>query len=502
VATIAVADGYSIRVRVKHGRLAISDGSGRQRRERAYSRIGDRPTRLVVIGQAGYVSLEALRWLNDIGAGLIHLDHNLKLVTVSSRLTLDDARLRRLQAKAAETSVGVEIAREIIRRKLAGQAAVLTSLDTAADDLEILEWARRDVEAAATLTEIRTAESGGAVAYWRALSALTVRFGKQDARRVPEHWQSVGKRHSPLTGSSRRAVRPFHALANYLYALLEAEARIACLACGLDPGLGIVHADQRARDSLALDIMEAVRPDIDAYLVNLIRERVFRARDFHETRQGSCRLLAPLTHTLTQTLPTWRGQIAPVAEIVARMLASSPGSRIERSHSPLTQANRRAAHPRLGNRRRRDPSPPEPALPPTCRACGGDLPARERRFCDACLDEERTAAFKLAGPAALAKARAEGKPVNHGGDVARKRGGTVSAQLRATRVWEVENRLPEPGEWDAIQDAIRNVPLNKLVEATGLSLRYVSLIRRGERRPHPRHWEAFATVCPGARQNA
>ena len=37
----------------------------------------------------------------------------------------------------------------------------------------------------------------------------------------------------------------------------------------------------------------------------------------------------------------------------------------------------------------------------------------------------------------------------------------------------------------------QNVPLSRLQRATGLSLRYASLIRRGERTPHPRHWAAF-----------
>jgi hypothetical protein len=41
---------------------------------------------------------------------------------------------------------------------------------------------------------------------------------------------------------------------------------------------------------------------------------------------------------------------------------------------------------------------------------------------------------------------------------------------------------------------IQEIPLSRLRRATGLSLRYVSLIRRGERTPHPRHWEAFASI--------
>jgi hypothetical protein len=42
---------------------------------------------------------------------------------------------------------------------------------------------------------------------------------------------------------------------------------------------------------------------------------------------------------------------------------------------------------------------------------------------------------------------------------------------------------------------IQDVPLSLLVKATGLSLRYVSQIRRGERVPHPRHWHAFRSVA-------
>jgi len=46
---------------------------------------------------------------------------------------------------------------------------------------------------------------------------------------------------------------------------------------------------------------------------------------------------------------------------------------------------------------------------------------------------------------------------------------------------------------------IRAIPLSRLQRATGLSLRYVSLIRRGERVPHPRLWQALLGAhAPGA----
>ena len=74
-----------------------------------------------------------------------------------------------------------------------------------------------------------------------------------------------------------------------MYALVEAETRIGCLIAGLDPGVGIVHADYRGRDSFALDLMEAVRPQVDGYVLDLAEQRVFRASDFHETRKGGKR---------------------------------------------------------------------------------------------------------------------------------------------------------------------------------------------------------------------
>jgi hypothetical protein len=44
---------------------------------------------------------------------------------------------------------------------------------------------------------------------------------------------------------------------------------------------------------------------------------------------------------------------------------------------------------------------------------------------------------------------------------------------------------------------IRAVPLSQLMRATGLSLRYCSQIRRGEKTPHPRHWAALLAAGSG-----
>jgi CRISPR-associated endonuclease Cas1 len=493
---IVVADGFGLRISVERGRLIVIDGVARNRQRRSFPRVGGtRLTRLLVLGGAGSITLAALRWIRDVGAALAHLDRDGSLVMVTARQGLDDPRLRRAQANAATTLVGLEVARDVLTRKLAGQARVLEAVEGSEEAREIIAWAGRAIDGARTIDECRSAEAQAAVAYWQVLASMELRFRRSDAERIPEHWHRAGVRHSPLTGSSRLAATPFHAIANYLYALVEAEASIACHAVGLDPGLGVVHADAPARDSLALDVMEAVRPEADAYLLALIRERTFRARDFHETERGVCRIRAPLTHSLAATLPTWRAHVAPVAEHVARILARDSGGR---APTHLTGARRRAAHPRLGRRVRATVTPPAPPLPATCRACGGELPSPGRRFCDDCLDDERTAAFREAGSAALARLMADGRDPSHGGAAAFKRGRSVSAQLRVSRAWDGPLPVPETFTRE-ILPLIRDVPLSQLMEATGLSLRYVSMIRRGERVPHPRHWDLFRATAVAQR---
>src|SRR5262249_30091626 len=129
-----------------------------------------------------------------------------------------------------------------------------------------------------------------------------------------------GTRKSLLSGSQRLAVNPPNAMLNYLYALLEAEARLAAAALGLDPGLGFIHLDTKARDSLACDLMEPVRPLVDAYVLDWLRSQPLRREWFFEQRNGNCRLMASLTIQLSETAPMWARAVGPLTEWIARQL--------------------------------------------------------------------------------------------------------------------------------------------------------------------------------------
>src|SRR5271166_2929616 len=127
----------------------------------------------------------------------------------------------------------------------------------------------------------------------------------EDTRKIPDHWKVFGTRISPASGSPRCAVNPANAILNYLYAILESESRLALAAVGLDPGLGFLHVDSRTRDSLACDLMEAVRPTVDAYVLDWLTHRLFQRKDFFEMADGTCRLMAGLCVQLSQTAEAW-----------------------------------------------------------------------------------------------------------------------------------------------------------------------------------------------------
>lgn len=50
-----------------------------------------------------------------------------------------------------------------------------------------------------------------------------------------------------LTNSPRLATNPANAILNYLYAILEVEARLALATLGLNPGIGVLHVDNNTR---------------------------------------------------------------------------------------------------------------------------------------------------------------------------------------------------------------------------------------------------------------
>ena len=112
-AGVLVVDGFGISLSVRYGKLRVEDGIGRQRRSLDLDRAGSGVERLVLIGHAGALTLEALRWLRAIGAAFVQIGRDGELITHSVPFGYDGHPIRRAQALAVTNGLDLAIAREL-----------------------------------------------------------------------------------------------------------------------------------------------------------------------------------------------------------------------------------------------------------------------------------------------------------------------------------------------------------------------------------------------------
>ncbi len=91
-----------------------------------------------------------------------------------------------------------------------------------------------------------------------------------------------------FTGRSRRPpLDAVNALLSFVYTLLLHDVRSALEAVGLDPQVGFLHRDRPGRPSLALDLMEELRPVLaDRLVLSLINRRQVRPKGFTRGETG------------------------------------------------------------------------------------------------------------------------------------------------------------------------------------------------------------------------
>src|SRR5690349_6785364 len=99
--------GYGINVHVDRGHLVVEDGIGAIRRYARFPRVGHKLDRVVVIGADGCVTLAALQWLADQKVAFIMLERNGSVLATTGPVRGSDARLRRSQACAHHSGLGL-----------------------------------------------------------------------------------------------------------------------------------------------------------------------------------------------------------------------------------------------------------------------------------------------------------------------------------------------------------------------------------------------------------
>ncbi|AMM84765.1 type I-C CRISPR-associated endonuclease Cas1c [Martelella sp. AD-3] len=237
----------------------------------------------VVVFGAVYCSPPLMGALADAGITLTFLTRSGKFQARLEGPVSGNVLLRRAQYRASDQPV--EIVRSIVTGKVANQRAVLmrslrdygseypSETRAALEDAgaRLARIARRSELSEDTVDGLRGLEGEAANLYFSVFDHLI---------RAPDPeicWR----------GRSRRPpLDPVNALLSFLYTLLVHDCRSALEAVGLDPAVGFLHRDRPGRPSLALDLMEELRPVLaDRLALSLFNRRQLRVSDF-EVRDG------------------------------------------------------------------------------------------------------------------------------------------------------------------------------------------------------------------------
>ena len=244
---------------------------------------------VVSFGRAG-ASPALLAACAEAGITVSHLAPNGRFLARVEGQRTGNVLLRRTQFRVADDPARkAVIVRGIVAAKAANQRAVVRralrdhgeAIGTTAH--AALEAAERRLTNVARRTFVVSDVDG-----LRGLEgeAALVYFG------VFAHLVRVDDPAFAFRGRSRRPpLDPVNALLSFLYAMLGHDCRSALEAHGLDPQVGFLHADRPGRASLALDLMEELRPVLaDRLALSLVNRRQLGADDFIVEEAGGVRL--------------------------------------------------------------------------------------------------------------------------------------------------------------------------------------------------------------------
>ena len=192
--------------------------------------------------------------------------------------------LRKTQYRVSENSAtSLEIGKNMLIGKVYNSRWVLErairdhalSVDT--DQLKatsgMLKEAVSRIEHAENIDSLRGIEGNAAANYFDVFNELILNRDEAFA----------------FHGRSRRPpLDNVNAMLSFAYGLLGRNCSAALESVGLDPYVGFVHTDRPGRESLALNLMEELRPAFaDRFVLSCINNRIVNAQMFEKTDSGA-----------------------------------------------------------------------------------------------------------------------------------------------------------------------------------------------------------------------
>lgn len=237
---------------------------------------------IVAFGHCG-ASPALMALCAESGVALTFLSENGRFMARVSGRVSGNVLLRRRQYRWADSEeeslriaasfiIGkITNSRTVLLRAVRDHEAVISSeavRNAAVELAERLRW----VGTSESLDDLRGLEGDAARAY----------FG------VFDHLILTSKDEFYLRDRNRRPPQDnMNAILSFLYALLTHDVQAALETVGLDPQVGFLHRDRPGRPSLALDLMEELRPVLaDRLALSLVNRKQVAPGGFVRTESG------------------------------------------------------------------------------------------------------------------------------------------------------------------------------------------------------------------------
>lgn len=173
--------------------------------------------------------------------------------------------------------------RTVLRRGMREYDNLSSQVDSAAN---YLRDRLSHVQAAGDLDTLRGIEGESARAYFDVFDELI--------RQQKDNFFFVGRTRRP-------PLDRMNSLLSFFYTMLHHDMQSALESVGLDPAVGFLHRDRPGRTSLALDMMEELRPVLaDRLALSLVNRKQIGANDFYQKENGAI-LLQPDTKKILLT---------------------------------------------------------------------------------------------------------------------------------------------------------------------------------------------------------
>lgn len=278
---IHVLNGHGSSVKVQRGDLVTFDGE-----ERRFPKVTHGLKTLVLLSQSGNITLDSIKWCEAQSVGIFVLGWNGELIAVSQTASSTNIDLRRAQFRADR----FRVAKAILTQKL--QSGLRIGKLSRAAGCEAFDRMKN----ARTVDDLFPIEAKAALDYWSNWN-FTLMHKK---RNWPDQWSAFNYRASPISGGARHATHPVNAILNYAYSIAAAQITRTLQARGFDSAAGFLHADSNGRHSLAYDVLELLRADIDATILPWIASHTWKRPDFPVTPEGIVRLQPTLAAIVAQ----------------------------------------------------------------------------------------------------------------------------------------------------------------------------------------------------------